>query len=251
MGKIFKLKRVWAILTALAILTMGSFCSAGQLRVGVDTAFVPFEFKGKDGKYTGFDVDLWAAIAKHIKVDYQLVPMDFNGLIPGITSGNLDVILGAITIKSQREKAIDFSHPYFRAGLKVMVRVDEAVIKGPGDLKGKTVAVKTGTVAADYAKTLGAKDIRQFPNIDQAYLEVITGGADAAIHDTPNVLYFIKTAGSGRAKAVGANVKAAFYGIGFPQGSDLRDKSNIALLEMTESGEFDKIYIKWFGSAPE
>ncbi len=177
--------------------------------------------------------------------------MDFNGLIPGITSGNLDVILGAITIKSKREKAIDFSHPYFRAGLKVMIGVDEAGIKGPGDLKGKVVAVKTGTVAADYAKTLGAKSLSQFHNIDQAYLEVVTGGADTAIHDTPNVLYFIKTAGNDRVKAVGANVKAAFYGIGFPQGSALREKSNIALLELTESGEFEKIYIKWFGSAPE
>ncbi len=251
MERIFKHKWVWAVLTALAILTVGSFSSAGQIRVGVDTAFVPFEFKGKDGKYTGFDVDLWDAIAKRIEVDYQLVPMDFNGLIPGVTSGNLDVILGAITIKAKREKAIDFSHPYFRAGLKVMVGVDETGIKGPNDLKGKVVAVKTGTVAADYAKTLGVKTLSQFPNIDQAYLEVVTGGADAAIHDTPNVLYFIKTAGNGRVKAVGANVKAAFYGIGFPQGSDLRDKSNIALLELTESGEFEKIYIKWFGSAPE
>ncbi|MCD4720636.1 MAG: glutamine ABC transporter substrate-binding protein GlnH [Desulfobacula sp.] len=251
MKKTFKYKWLLAILTTLAILTVGSFASAADLRVGVDTAFVPFEFKGKDGKYTGFDVDLWDAIAKRINVKYKLVPMDFNGLIPGITSGNLDVILGAITIKSAREKAIDFSHPYFRAGLKVMVRTENTDIKGPSDLKGKVVAVKTGTVTVDYVKNLGTKKIVQFPNIDQAYLEVVTGGADAAMHDTPNVLYFIKTAGHGKVKEVGANVKAAFYGIGFQQGSALRDKANIALLELQESGEFDKIYIKWFGSAPE
>ena len=51
--------------------------------------------------------------------------------------------------------------------------------------------------------------------------------------------------------AVGADVKAAFYGIGFQQGSALRDKANVALLEMQETGEYDKLYIKWFGSAPE
>ena len=95
-------------MVALFILTFSSSVYAAELRVGVDTAFVPFEFKGKDGKYTGFDVDLWAAIAKRLDLKYKLVPMDFNGLIPGLTTGNLDVVLAAIFIKSAREKAIDF-----------------------------------------------------------------------------------------------------------------------------------------------
>lgn len=251
MKKVFRNKWLSSVVAAFMILTVGSFAFAADLRVGVDTAFVPFEFKGPDGKYTGFDVDLWEAIAKRIDVKYELVPMDFNGLIPGLTTGNLDAVLAAIFIKSSREKAIDFSHPYFRAGLKVMVRSENGDINGPADLKGKVVAVKTGTATVDYVKTLGVKKIVQFPNIDQAYLEVVTGGAEAAMHDTPNVLYYIKTAGAGRVKAVGADVKAAFYGIGFQQGSDLRDKANVALLEMMEDGEYDKLYMKWFGSAPE
>jgi len=238
-------------IAVLMILTCGSMAYAEQLRVGVDTAFVPFEFKGKDGKYTGFDVELWDAIAKRLTLEYELIPMDFNGLIPGLTTGNLDVVLAAIFIKSSREKAIDFSHPYFRAGLKVMVRSENSDIRGPEDLKGKVVAVKTGTATVDYVNTLGAKKIVKFPNIDQAYLEVVTGGADAAMHDTPNVLYYIKTAGQGRVKAVGPDVKAAFYGIGFQQGSELRDKVNVALLEMMEDGAYDELYKKWFGAAPE
>ncbi len=238
-------------IAALLIMTCGGMAYAEQLRVGVDTAFVPFEFKGKDGKYTGFDVELWDAIAKRLNLDYELIPMDFNGLIPGLTTGNLDVVLAAIFIKSSREKAIDFSHPYFRAGLKVMVRSENSDIRGPEDLKGKVVAVKTGTATVDYVNTLGAKKIVKFPNIDQAYLEVVTGGADAAMHDTPNVLYYIKTAGQGRVKAVGPDVKAAFYGIGFQQGSELRDKVNVALLEMMEDGAYDELYKKWFGAAPE
>jgi len=251
MKKSLKSKWMPLVLALIFVVTIGGNAFAEKLRVGVDTAFVPFEFKGKDGKYTGFDVDLWAAIAKRINVEYDLVPMDFNGLIPGLTTGNLDVVLAAIFIKSSREKAIDFSHPYFRAGLKVMVRTENTDINGPLDLKGKIVAVKTGTATVEYVDTLGAKKITKFPNIDQAYLEVVTGGADAAMHDTPNVLYYIKTAGQGRVKAVGADVKAAFYGIGFQQGSELRDKTNVALLEMMEDGEYDKLYIKWFGSAPE
>ncbi len=251
MNSMMKKKGLAVLMIAALILLIGAAAHAEALRVGVDTAFVPFEFKGKDGKYTGFDVDLWDAIAKRAGLDYKLIPMDFNGLIPGLTTGNLDVAIAAIFIKSSREKAIDFSHPYFRAGLKVMVRSENQDIKGPEDLKGKVVAVKTGTATVDYANTLGAAKLIKFPNIDQAYLEVVTGGADAAMHDTPNVLYYIKTAGNGRVKAVGADVKAAYYGIGLPQGSELRDKVNIALLEIMEDGEYDKIYAKWFGKAPE
>jgi len=252
--KTSKLSKSFLFITVLLIpLILAVFTNAyaKELRVGVDTAFVPFEFKGKDGKYTGFDVDLWAAIAKRLNIKYELIPMDFNGLIPGLTTGNLDVALAAIFIKSSREKAIDFSHAYFRAGLKIMVLSENNDIKGPADLKGKVVAVKTGTATVDYVKTLGVKEMVQFPNIDQAYIEVMIGGADAAVHDTPNVLYFVKNASKGRAKAVGPDVKAAYYGIAFQQGSPLRDKVNVALLECIEQGEYDTIYKKWFGTEPE
>lgn len=243
------------LLTAVMIFTsvaaMAQEEKKDKLYVGVDTAFVPFEYKGKDGNYTGFDIDLWKEIAKRIGVEYELKPMDFNGLIPGLVTGNLDAALAAIFIKSEREEKIDFSHPYFRAGLKVMVPADNTDIKGPEDLKGKVVAVKLGTATVDYVESLNPKKVVKFPNIDQAYLEVATGGADAAMHDTPNVLYYIKTAGKGRVKAVGPDVKAAQYGIAFPQGSALRDKVNVALLKMMEDGTYAKLYEKWFGEAPQ
>ena len=58
-----------------------------KLVVATDTAFVPFEFKQGD-KYVGFDVDLWAAIAKELKLDYELKPMDFSGIIPALQTKN-------------------------------------------------------------------------------------------------------------------------------------------------------------------
>ncbi|MGM0644077.1 MAG: glutamine ABC transporter substrate-binding protein GlnH [Thermodesulfobacteriota bacterium] len=242
-------------LTAMAImftcLLFFGTAHAEKLYVGVDTSFVPFEYKGDDGEYTGFDIDLWEEIADRIDVEYELKPMDFNGLIPALTSGNIDAALAAIFITSEREKSIDFSHPYFRAGLKTMVRTENEDIKGPEDLEGKVVAVKTGTATVEYVESMNPEKVVKFPNIDQAYLEVATGGADAAMHDTPNVLYFIKEAGGGKVKAVGPDVKAAQYGIAFPSGSELREKVNIALLKMIEDGSYAELYKKWFGTAPE
>jgi len=217
--------------------------------VAVDTTFVPFEFKQGD-KYVGFDIDLWDAVAKELKLDYKLQPMDFNGILLALQTKNVDVALAGITIKDERKKAIDFSDGYYDSGFMLMVPADSA-IKGAADLKGKSLAVKTGTSAADYAKAnFAGTQLRQFPNIDNAYLELQTGRVDAAMHDTPNVLYFIATAGKGKVKAVGTQMMAHQYGIGFPKGSPLVAKVNGALAKIKSDGRYGAIYKKWFGTEP-
>jgi glutamine transport system substrate-binding protein len=223
---------------------------ADDLIVATDTAFVPFEFKEGD-KYVGFDIDMWDAIAKEIGVSYKLQPMDFNGIIPALQTKQVDVALAGITIKDERKKVIDFSDGYYDSGFLLMVPADSAV-KSADDLKGKVLAVKTGTSATDYAKEhFKETELRQFPNIDNAYLELQTGRVDAAMHDTPNVLYYVATAGGGKVKAVGEQMMAHEYGIGFPKGSDLVAKVNAALANMKKDGRYNEIYKKWFGAEPQ
>lgn len=226
--------------------------SRKKLVVATDTAFVPFEFKQGD-KYVGFDVDLWDAIAKELKLDYTLKPMDFSGIIPALQTRNVDLALAGITITEERKKAIEFSDGYYKSGLQVMVRNNENDIKGISDLNGKVVAVKSGTGSVEYAKAnIKSKDLRQFPNIDSAYMELGTNRADAVLHDTPNILYFIHTAGKGRFKAVGDSIEAQQYGIAFPKGSDdLREKVNGALKTLKENGTYNTLYKKWFGTEPK
>ena len=232
-----------------AVSFLGQAARAEPLLVAVDTAFVPFEFKQGD-KYVGFDIDLWDAIAKELKLDYKLQPMDFNGILPALQTKNVDVGLAGITIKDERKKAIDFSDGYYDSGFMLMVPADSP-IKGAADLKGKSLATKTGTSATDYAKAnFKDTELKQFPNIDNAYLELQTGRVDAAMHDTPNVLYYIATAGKGKVKAVGTQMMAHQYGIAFPKGSPLVVQVNGALAKIKADGRYAAIYKKWFGSEP-
>ena len=238
---------------ALALaFSLSSTAADKKLVVATDTAFVPFEFKQGD-KYVGFDVDLWDAISKELKLDYTLKPMDFSGIIPALQTRNVDLALAGITITEERKKAIEFSDGYYKSGLQVMVRNNENDIKGISDLNGKVVAVKSGTGSVEYAKAnIKSKDLRQFPNIDSAYMELGTNRADAVLHDTPNILYFIHTAGKGRFKAVGDSIEAQQYGIAFPKGSDdLREKVNGALKTLKENGTYNTLYKKWFGTEPK
>ncbi len=236
----------------LAFAVSSSHAAEKKLIVATDTAFVPFEFKQGD-KYVGFDVDLWAAIAKEAKLDYTLKPMDFSGIIPALQTKNIDVAMAGITITDERKKAVDFSDGYYHSGLLVMVKANNNDIKSVKDLDGKIVAVKSGTGSVDYAKAhIKTKELHQFPNIDNAYMELGTNRADAVLHDTPNILYSIKTAGHGQFKAVGESLEAQEYGIAFPKGSDaLRDKVNAALKTLKANGTYNAIYKKWFDTEPK
>lgn len=245
----FKDIQKW-VLAALTAVVYTTAASADELVVATDTAFVPFEYKDGD-EYVGFDIDMWKEIAGDLGLEYELRPMDFSGIIPALQTGQIDVALAGITIKPEREEVIDFSDGYYDSGFLLMVPVDSD-IKGPEDLAGKTLSVKTGTSAVDYAtEHFADTELRMFPNIDNAYLELRTGRVDAAMHDTPNVLYYVATAGDGQVKAVGEQMMAHEYGIGFPKGSELVPKVNEVLAKMREDGRYDAIYEKWFGSRPE
>lgn len=243
-----KFKAILAGLAFAMALPAGNTLAQGkELLVATDTAFVPFEFK-QDGKYTGFDIELWDAIAKQAGLKYSLRPMDFNGIIPGLQTRNIDVALAGITIRDDRKKVIDFSDPYYESGLAILVGNDNTSIKTAKDLEGKTVAVKIGTATVDYLKdNVPNAKLKLFPNIDNAFLELATGRVDAVVHDTPNLQYFAKTAGQGRVKVVGSLKSGDFYGIAFPKGSDLVPVVNKALKTLQDNGQYDALYTKWFG----
>jgi glutamine transport system substrate-binding protein len=248
-------RKLTAALASLSVamlvpLSNASAQSDKELIVAVDTAFVPFEFKHGD-TYTGFDVDLWDALAKELHIKYRLQPMDFNGIVPGLQTKNIDVALAGITIREDRKAVIDFSEPYYRSGLAILVNNKTNDIKTVEDLKGKTVAVKIGTATVDFLqKEIPSAKLTLFPNIDNAYLELATGRVDAVVHDTPNVQYYANSAGKDRVKMVGTIKSGDYYGIAFPKGSPLVEQVNNALATLQSNGEYEAIYTKWFGKLP-
>lgn len=240
------------VLAASLTLVFSGSLLAAELTVATDTNFPPFEFKDKSGKHTGFDVELWDAIAKKVGVEYKLQPMDFNGIIPGLQTGQIDVGIAGMTIKPERAEVVDFSDPYYNAGLLVLVKQENNSINDVKDLKGKVVSTKLGTTSADFAKAeTGAAEVKLFPNNDAMFLELMSGGADAVIFDSPVIAEFMRTAGKGQVKVVGPLYQGQSYGIAFPKGSALVPKVNAALKNLREDGTYLALYRKWFGTDPK
>jgi glutamine transport system substrate-binding protein len=134
----------------------------------------------------------------------------------------------------------------------ILVKQDNKDIKALEDLEGRNVATKLGTTSEDFVKkNAKAKDVKLFPNIDGAYMELATGGADAVLFDSPAVLYYARTAGKGKVKVVGPLYMGQSYGIAFPTGSNLREKVTIEILKLMETGDYARLYKKWFGTDPK
>lgn len=178
-------RSVIVVLAILCGLFLGGAVHAKQLIVGVDANFRPFEFKNAKGEFTGFDVQLWDAIAKDLGLDYKWQTMDFNGIIPALQSKNIDAAIAGITIKSSREEVVDFSYPYYDAGLVILVKEGNSEIKSLEDLKGKAVATKLGTTSVDFLKSKNITDLKLLPNTDNLFMELLTGGVDAVFFDSP------------------------------------------------------------------
>ena len=222
------------------------------LKIGSDTAFAPFEFQDEKSKeYVGFDMDLIKAIAKQMGAEVQVQGMGFDGLIPALEGGQIDASISAMTITPERAQKVNFSKPYYKSGLSVVVKADNNTIKGFKDLDGKRIAVQIGTTGADEAKKIKDAKIREFNTAPEAFIELKAGGVDAVVNDLPVNEYYIAQAGGKDAKLVGEPLTSEEYGIATSKkNTELADKINKALDELKKNGEYEKIYVKWFGKKP-
>jgi ABC-type amino acid transport substrate-binding protein len=120
-------------------------------------------------------------------------------------------------------------------------------IRHPRDLRGKAVVTVAGTTSIGVLRGLGA-DVVTVGAVEGMYPALDEGLAAAAVFDSPTLLRYARNEGAGRYEVVGGVFDAQDYGIAVPSDSPLREPINRALLRLKESGSYDLIYEKWFGS---
>lgn len=241
-------------ISALAVGLSLSFSAQAQtLSAVTDPSFVPFEMMDQEtGEMVGFDMDILNAIAERAGFDIELQTMDFNGIIPAVQTGNVDVAIAGITITEERGKIVDFSDPYYDSGLRILVAANNDDVEEISDLEGMRIGTKIGSTSYDFLEQeLGDNaEITPYPGSSDMYMALLGGSVDAVFYDAPNVGYFAQTKGEGRAKTVGPLYEGQQYGLAFSKGSDWVEPANEALAAMKEDGTYDEIYSKWFGEAP-
>jgi polar amino acid transport system substrate-binding protein len=226
----------------------------GQLTVGSDTSFPPFE--SMNGNVAeGFDVDLMGALAKEMGVNTVVFKTEiFDTLIPTLKAGGkFDVIASGMTIKADRQKEINFTDPYFDSNQSIAMKTG-GTYTGPADLKGKKVGVQSGTTGESWAtenlKPAGAI-IVPFKDAVQAFSALQAGNVVAVINDLPVTAEIVKDPSKGLAM-IAQIPTGEQYGFGVSKdNSALLAALNAALAKVKSSGEYDTIYTKWFGNVPK
>ncbi len=123
----------------------------------------------------------------------------------------------------------------------------EGSINGPEDLIGKNIVAIRSSSAVPVLKNM-AIDVQQVTKAEAAYAALVNSTADAFVYDLPALKYYANTTGKGKVKLAGQDFHPEEYGILFQQDSELREPVNRALLKVIESGQYQQINKKWFGS---
>lgn len=228
----------------------GEDAASGPWVVGTEPAFPPFESQSDSGELVGFDIDLLQAIGDQAGVEIEFESLPFDGLIPALQAGTIEAAVSGMTITEERAATVDFSRPYFRAGLAIAIAEDDTDITSIETLEGKTIAVQIGTTGAEMAGGIKDAKVSTFDSAPLALQELANGNADAVINDAPATLDAIATGNIGGIKVVGELLTEEFYGIAMPKDSPNLDVLNTALTDILENGTYDTIYEKWFGTAP-
>ena len=243
--------RVKGLIKAMLVVvffTTSSGTHAQSVQIATDNDRFPFSFI-QNGKSVGFDVELWSLIAKDMGVNYKLQAVDFSSIMSDVYIGRVDVAMGGLVITRSRSNVVDFSKPYYEGGLLLLVRSD-ANITSIDDLKGKNVAVKSGTSAFGYVtENVPEAEKRVFPQLDEAFSELENGGVDAVIADAPVIQNYLATKHENM-KIIGGLIEKQEYGAAFPQGSPMVSRYNAALDRLKENGTYATVYKKWFGVNP-
>jgi len=235
------------LMAFFVFLTSAGIASAAEtakpLIVGMELAYPPFEMTDTSGKPTGVSVDLATDLAKSLGRPVVIQNTSFDGLIPALKTGKVDLVISSMTATAERAQSIDFSDPYLSTGLCLLLKKDSAA-KGIADLDkaGVKVAVKKGTTGHLYATAkLKNAEILVLDKESAAVLEVSQGKADAFIYDQMST-YQNWQRNKATTRAILEPFQKESWAVGIGKGNDeLKGKVNAFIKEYRAKGGFEQL----------
>ncbi|HEX4139505.1 MAG TPA: transporter substrate-binding domain-containing protein, partial [Candidatus Methylacidiphilales bacterium] len=158
--------------------------AGAPLVIGMELNYPPFEMTDASGNPCGVGVEMAQALAAYLHRPLQIENMPFEGLIPALKTGRIELIISSMTATKERAKSVDFSDPYLNTGLAILVKKNSP-IQGIADVDkpGVIVTVKTGTTAQTYTRDhFHNATVLPLEQDTACALEVAQGRADAFLY---------------------------------------------------------------------
>ncbi|MGB8166041.1 MAG: transporter substrate-binding domain-containing protein [Chthoniobacteraceae bacterium] len=230
----------------LAVATLAD-AAAPKLVIGMELSYPPFEMRDASGAPSGVSVDLANALAEKLGQPVEIQNLPFAGLIPALKTAKIDLIISSMTATPERAQSIDFSEPYLKTGLSLLVGAKSDINSiADADRTGRSIAVVKGTTAHVFAgQKIKAARVLVFDKPAACVLEVTQGKSDAFIIDQMTALENWRK-NPATTRAVLKPFQEEQWAIGLRKGSDdLRAKVNAFLAEYRAAGGFNKLGDKW------
>lgn len=220
---------------------------SGVIKIGVALGGEPVGFWDSKNEPIGYDVDFAKRLANALGVKLQMINVHGDARISMLVSGQLDVVVGNLTVTEARREVVDFSDAYFRTGLKIAVKKGSGINK-LSDLSGKRVVVGRGTSGAVFLE-------QQVPDANLVFTDKFApdgllmmrqGRVDAGIEDGSFIEYMIGKMSN--MELLPDSYESGDIAVGIKKGQpDLVDWVNDFVAEYIHSGDYSKSYKKWWG----
>ncbi len=159
---------------------------AGVIRMGTEAGYPPYEYTVvEDGKQVivGFDIEIGELIAKELGVELEIVDMDFDGLLPALAVGDVDMVIAGMNPNPEREESANFSQSYYNDEQMMLIREPDAdLFKTPADFAGKKVGAQLGTIQENIAdEEFPDSEKLAMPEIANMVMELKSGNIDGIL----------------------------------------------------------------------
>ena len=217
------------------------------LKMGTNAYFQPYEFYEGE-KIVGIDAEIAAAIAEKLGMTLEIVDMEFDSILTAVNEGSVDFGMAGMTITEDRLLEVDFSISYAN-GVQAIIVPEGSAITSVEDLYAEgasyKVGVQLGTTGDIYATDdFGSENVTTFSNGNEAILALIGGSVDCVIIDNEPAKALV--AANAGLKILETEYANEDYAICVKKGnSELLDKINVAIMELTEDGTIDAIVAKY------
>lgn len=222
--------------------------------IGFDNTFAPFGFE-KDGKYTGFDIELAEEVLGRMNVDYDFQPIEWGMKETELNTGNIDMIWNGYSVTPEREKIVAFSDVYLENRQAIVV-LEDSDIQTKEDLAGKVVATQEESASLEainkdkkFADTLAEEPVT-YASFVEVFQDLDNKRVDAIVVDETLTMYYMAQSDKdANYRILEDDFGREDYAVGFRKDDkEFIEEFNKVLKEVKEDGTFDKIQDKWFKS---
>ena len=233
--------------------TLEQILQKGELRVGFEAGYMPFEMTDKNGNFVGFDIDIAKEMAQALGVKFVPVNTAWDGIIPSLITEKFDIIMSGMTVTQERNLKINFANPNIVVGQTILInKKHQGAIKSYKDLNDSkyTVTSKLGTTGEQAVKRVIPKaTYKSFETEPEAALEVVNGKADAFVYDLPYCVVFMAQQGAGKLIFLDTPFTYEPLAWAIRKGDpDFLNWLNNFLSQIKNDGRYDRTYDKWIKS---